>query len=186
VLTKFRRRLMRLIPRSPWRRALILLVLASIVLAAFLIHHALVNLRSGFPAANRAEIQSDLSKYISCLRAKGIAAPAPTFSASGPPMAHRRGALDLRSRRPETELRVRDWVIGVQAWPRPRDRRGDLKFPMIGTYPWKFPFLSRWSTKPKVTGSNPVGRARNALLRSTSSLTHPGRRRQASLHVAKM
>ncbi|MEK6273079.1 MAG: hypothetical protein AABM42_10600 [Actinomycetota bacterium] len=43
--------------------------------------------------------------------------------------------LDPRSPRPETELRVRDWVIGVRAWPRPLDRRGDRKFPMIVTYP---------------------------------------------------
>jgi hypothetical protein len=43
--------------------------------------------------------------------------------------------LDPRSPRPETELRVRDWVIGVRAWPRPPDRRGDRKFPMIVTYP---------------------------------------------------
>ncbi len=43
--------------------------------------------------------------------------------------------LDPRSPRPETELRVRGWVIGLRAWPRPPERRGDRKFPMIVTYP---------------------------------------------------
>jgi hypothetical protein len=43
--------------------------------------------------------------------------------------------LDPRSPRLETELRVRDWVVGVRAVPRPTDRRGDRKFPTIVTYP---------------------------------------------------
>jgi len=43
--------------------------------------------------------------------------------------------LDPRSPHPETELGVREWVIGVRAWPRPPDRRGDRKFPTIVTYP---------------------------------------------------
>ncbi len=43
--------------------------------------------------------------------------------------------LDPRSPRPEAELRIREWVIGVRAWPRPPDRRGDRKFPTIVTYP---------------------------------------------------
>jgi hypothetical protein len=43
--------------------------------------------------------------------------------------------LDPRSPRPATELRIRQWVIGVRAWPRPPDRRGDRKFPTIITYP---------------------------------------------------
>lgn len=43
--------------------------------------------------------------------------------------------LDPRSPRPETELRIREWVIGIRAWPRPPDRRGDRRFPTIVTYP---------------------------------------------------
>ena len=45
--------------------------------------------------------------------------------------------LDPRSPPPKTELRVRDWVIGLRARPRPLDRRGDRKLPMIVTHSYR-------------------------------------------------
>lgn len=45
------------------------------------------------------------------------------------------GEISVRYRYPEAELRLRGWVLGLRALPKPPGRRDDPTFPTIGSYP---------------------------------------------------